>query len=100
MPRATLPQELKSLVSYDVLLTRTTEDDLWTHFTGMFPEWVKYMEDHIENALMYYTKEVEEDEMNLDWKMLKFLPEFEKCGRVFAWDVKYPDYNCRIAEGD
>jgi hypothetical protein len=36
MPRARLPVSLAHLRSYEVALTRTTEEELWEHFTTMF----------------------------------------------------------------
>ena len=41
MPRPSLPSALKKLWTFQVVLTQTTEEDLWQHFTDKFREYSK-----------------------------------------------------------
>lgn len=60
MPRPTLPAALKKLWTFQVILTQTTEEELWQHFTDKFREY--------ENQRDYLINKIEAlgDEMNLN----------------------------------
>lgn len=48
MPRPSLPTELKRLQTIDVLLTQTTEEQLWSHFKSMFLIYETKMENWVQ----------------------------------------------------
>ena len=60
MPRPSLPSTLKKLWTFQVVLTQTTEEDLWQHFTDKFREYSKQW-DCLMNKI-----EALGDEMNLN----------------------------------
>jgi hypothetical protein len=48
MPRPSLPSSLKNLDTINVLLTQTTEEQLWAHVKTFFPKWEAKQEEWIE----------------------------------------------------
>lgn len=41
MPRHTLPPQMKKFSSFEILLTQTTEDEIWSYFETVMPEFEK-----------------------------------------------------------
>lgn len=115
MPRPSLPPNLKRLETMNVLLTKTTEEEVWAHMTQYFKKWEAKMEEWIDavyevrrtvskntfanwnwrkgSPKLYYKKcslheaiEFNEDDMDSRLFMMSYVNDLHKCKRGLKWD--------------
>jgi len=114
MPRPSLPPSLKNLSTYSVVLTQTTEEDLWKHFVNSLPDYEgkmdayysricdvvdnihhnnpyensKWRRGYVEKKYQTFTDwfGTNEDDMRQYLDLRAFKHEFKRCVDVFEWD--------------
>ena len=116
MPRPSLPPNLKRLETMNVLLTKTTEEEVWAHMTQFFPKYEEKMEEWIEAVFqvktsinestfarwnwlkgkpkLYYKKaclhdvwDMSEQDMDDSLLMSSYARDVRKCRRTLKWDT-------------
>ena len=93
MPRPSLPHGLKRLETMNVLLTKTTEEEIWAHMTQNFPLYERKMEEWID--AVDNEKSSFDESTFAKWNWLKGKPKlyFQKTPRPYLHEVVSQDYD-------